>query len=225
MLHAREIKMLINKLSLSWFRIQDHVWKYAFLFSTVLSSDKIAAQTAETSFKRFGFQAGINISNMNFNIGDPAPAIKTNASWQTGFTFGFQLKVPLTKKLLIQPEYSYSQRNGSNQTVETTYTINYFSLPILLNYQLSPRFNILAGPQFEVTTNASSSTNGENSNITHDVEERGFGIVGGLEFTVIKSFFLSARYLDGLNHVGIGQRSEVKEFKYESFILTAGVRF
>ncbi len=213
------------KVSCHGFRIRNIALKYIFLFSTFLWSVKTVAQSSDTSFKHFGFQAGINISNMDFNIGDPGPVIKTNTSWQTGITFGFQLKIPLTKKILIQPEYTFSQRNGSDQTVETTYTINYFSLPILLNYQLSRRFNILAGPQFEITTSANSTTNGENLSITHDVEERGIGIIGGLEFTVIKSFFLSARYFQGLNHVGIGQRSNVKEFVYQSFMLTAGIRF
>jgi len=28
---------------------------------------------------------------MNFNAGDPVPLIKSDASWQTGFTFGFQM--------------------------------------------------------------------------------------------------------------------------------------
>ncbi len=187
---------------------------------------KTVAQTnTAPSFKHFGFQIGINLSNMNFNAGDPVPAIKENASWQTGFTFGFQLKVPLAKKLILQPEYSFSQRNGSDKTIATNYTVNYFSLPVLLNYQFSTRFNLLAGPQFEITTSAHSSNNGKSTDITHDVEERGIGIVGGLEFTVIKSFFFSARYLQGMNHVGIGQRSDTKEFKYQAFFLTAGVRF
>jgi hypothetical protein len=187
---------------------------------------KTVAQTnSDFSSKHFGFQIGINLSNMNFNAGDPVPAIKENAFWQTGFAFGFQLKVSLAKKLVLQPEYSFSQRNGSDKTIATNYVINYLSLPVLLNYQLTPRFNLLAGPQLEITTSAHSNDNGKSTDITHDVEERGIGIVGGLEFIVIKSFFLSARYLQGLNHVGIGQRSDTKEFKYQAFFLTAGIRF
>jgi opacity protein-like surface antigen len=199
--------------------------KFVLLMSMLFCISDSFAQSADSSFKRFGFQIGINLSNMNFNEGEPPPAVHANASWQTGFTFGFQLKVPLARKWILQPEYSFSQRNGSDQTIQTTYVINYFSLPLLLNYQITPRFNLLAGPQFEITTYASSTINGDKSNITHDVEERGMGVIGGLEFTVIKSFFLSVKYLQGLNHVGIGQRSDTKEFKYQSLILTAGVRF
>ena len=165
--------------------------KFAFatilLFCTTISF----AQSKESSFKRFGFQIGVNLSNMNFNEGEPPPAVHANSSWQTGITFGFQLKVPLAKKWLLQSEYSYSRRNGSDQTISTNYKIDYFSFPLLIDYQLSPRFNILAGPQFEITMKASSSTNDSNANITHDVEERSIGVVGGLEFTVLNSIFIS----------------------------------
>lgn len=203
------------------FRINKLVW----LFFLTGGFFKTSAQSVDSTFKRFGFQIGMNLSNMNFNAVDPAPAVKSNASWQTGITFGFQLKVPLAKKLLLQPEYSFSQRNGSDLSIPAGYTINYFSLPVLLNYQLSRRFYILAGPQFEITTSATTTTNGETTTITHNVEERGIGVAGGLEFTLIKSVFIAARYYQGLNHVGLYQRTNVKEFEYQSFIFTAGIRF
>lgn len=201
------------------------ILKIAFNLALLFCTFKSTAQASDSSFKRFGFQIGLNLSNMNFNEGEPAPAIREASSWQAGITFGFQLKVPLGRLWLIQPEYSFSQRNGSDQTINTTYQINYFSLPILLNYRLSPKFNILTGPQFEITTSAHSFTNGESNDITHDVEERGMGVLAGIEFSVVKSLFLSARYLQGLNHVGIGQRSDTKEFKYQSFLITSGIRF
>jgi hypothetical protein len=188
--------------------------------------EKTNAQENNNSVqKHFGFQAGVNISNMNFNMGEPPPPVHADPSWETGFTFGFQLRIPLTKNLLLQPEYSFSERNGSDKSIGTDYRLNYFSLPVLLNYQLSPQFNLIAGPQFEILIDAKSFENGESNNITHDVEERGIGITGGLEFTVLKSLFLSARYLQGLNHIGIGQRSSVKEFKYQVVNLTTGLRF
>jgi Outer membrane protein beta-barrel domain len=187
---------------------------------------KASAQiTEEPPTERFGFQAGVNISNMNFNEGEPTPSVNIPSSWKTGFTFGFQVRIPLVEKLLLQPEYSFSEKSGSDKSLGIDYTIDYFSLPVLLSYQVIPRLNIVAGPQFELLVNAGSTKNGVYTNITHDVEERGFGILGGFEFTIIKSFFLSVRYLQGLNHVGIGQRSDVKEFKYQSVILIAGIRF
>jgi hypothetical protein len=195
-------------------------------FAILVCNQKADAQgKTDSEIERFGFLAGVNISNMNFNQGEPPPDIPAASSWKTGFMCGLQLRVPLNKKFLLQPEYLYSQRNGSDKSLAINYTINYFSLPVLLSYQVFPRFNFVAGPQFEITIDASSSENGVTTNITHDVEERGIGLVGGLEFTIPKSIFLSARFMQGLNHVGIGQRSNTKEFKYQVVNLAAGIRF
>jgi hypothetical protein len=176
-------------------------------------------------FKRFGFQAGLNTANMNFNLGVPAPAGHAAASWKTGISFGLLLRIPLAKNLFLQPEYAFNQRRGADKSIGVDYDLDYLSMPVLLNYSVSSRISLLAGPQLELLIDARSTGNGSSSNITHDVEERSIGVLAGLEVQIIKSFFLSARYLQGLNHIGIGQRSVVKEFKYQSVNLTAGIRF
>ncbi|MDP9042733.1 MAG: PorT family protein [Bacteroidota bacterium] len=196
-----------------------------FLAILVCSQKSDAQIKSDSEIERFGFIAGVNISNMNFIQGEPPPDIPAASSWKTGFMCGLQLRVPLTNKLLLQPEYVFSQRNGSDKSLGINYTINYFSLPVLVSYQVFPRLYFIAGPQFEITIDASSSENGITTNITHDVEERGIGVVGGLEFTILRSIFLSCRYMQGLNHVGIGQRSNTKEFKYQVISFTAGIRF
>lgn len=204
---------------------KDNITSIVFL-AIILIPGKMAAQSVEKPFLRFGFQAGINLSNMNFNAGEPPPQVKAEPSWKAGFSVGLQLRFLLTSKLILQPEYAFNERNSSDKGQATDYSIDYFSLPVLLVYQVSPRLGILGGPQFEILVDArEKDTNGE-TNVTHSIEERGIGIVGGLEFAVYKDFFVSARYLQGLNHVGLRQgTSDQKEFKYQSFILTAGIRF
>jgi len=61
--------------------------------------------------------------------------------------------------------------------------------------------------------------------ITHDVEERNIGVNAGAEWDIYQGFFLTLSYFQGLNHIGIGQRSDLKEFKYQIFTLTGGFRF
>lgn len=134
--------------------------------------------------------------------------------------------MPLVKNLFLQPEYAFTQRNGSDESLGIDYRMDYLSMPILLAYRISPRFSLLAGPQLELLIDAQATPQGGTAkSITHDVEERSISLTGGLEADLFRSFFLSARYLQGLNHVGIGQRSDVKEFKYQAVQLTAGVRF
>jgi hypothetical protein len=199
---------------------------FAFFAATILIfSGKLIAQTGGTPFPKFGFQTGVNISNMNFNVSQSLPSVKTEQSWKAGFTIGVQLRVPLTTKLILQPEYTFNKRNGSDKSLAIEYSMNYFSLPVLLIYQISSRIGLLAGPQFEILLDAKASENNTNTNITHNMEERGIGLVGGLEFAVFKTLFLSARYHQGLNHVGLRQGTVEKEYKYQSFTLTAGIRF
>jgi hypothetical protein len=187
---------------------------------------KSSAQNNDSrSFQYFGFQAGVNISNMNFNAGEPPPSITSESAWKTGLTFGIQLRIPIFKKILVQPEYSFCERNGSDKSLAINYSMDYFSLPLLIVYQLTPRISLLGGPQFEILIDARSYENGNSNNITHDMEERGIGIMGGLEFSLFRSIFLSTRYLQGLNHVGLRNGPITKEYKYQSVMLSAGIKF
>jgi hypothetical protein len=197
------------------------------LFLLIFSGARIlnAQPVTETTVKHFGFQAGIQISNMNFNLGSTAPDTTIAASWKVGFNFGFILSVPLSEKFTLQPEYSFARRYGTDNSVGIDYRLDYLSMPVLVKYQISDQFALVAGPQLELLINAQSTENGEDADITHDVEERSIGIVGGLEFNVNETFFLTARYMQGLNHIGIYQRTNVKEFKYELASFTAGFRF
>jgi Outer membrane protein beta-barrel domain len=184
-----------------------------------------AQQTKDTFFKRFTFYAGADISNMNFNKGEPTPTMHIASAWKTGITLGFLMRVPLAKNFFLQPEYSYIQRNGADKSLTINYSLNYLSMPVLLNYKITPAIALVAGPQLELLIDAKSNTSAGSTSITHDTEERSIAATAGVEVEIKKLFIISARYLQGLNHIGIGQRSNTKEFKYQAVSLTAGVRF
>lgn len=192
----------------------------------ICCSRSFAQAYSEDVFKKFSFLAGANASNMNFN--NSATASATTAvpsSWKTGLSIGIGVRVELFDNLYFQPQYFYMQRKGADMSKSFNYTIDYLSLPVLLNYSVSPRFSFFAGPQFDLSIRANAQAGGINSTITHDVEERSIGITGGIEVELIKSFFISLRYIHGLNNIGIGQRSTVKEFKYQGVNVVAGIRF
>src|SRR6185437_6020746 len=117
------------------------------LLLAVFSKTLSAQDNTNPSFKRFGFQAGVNIAAMNFNLGNPAPAEKEKLSWKAGISFGFLLRIPLAKNLFLQPEYSFIQRNGEDRSISVDYDLDYLSMPVLLNYSISSRISLLAGPQ------------------------------------------------------------------------------
>lgn len=184
-----------------------------------------AQENPGPAFKKFGFTAGINFSHMNFNKGVPPPPVPVKTNWKPGIFFGFLLQVPVTKKLSIQPEYLFSRLGGESESTATKYTFDYLSMPVLLRYQFTPRISAMAGPQLDLLIKAKKDSAGISKSITHDTEERNIGLAGRIEFEVFKNLGVYAQYLLGLNHVGIGQRSELKEFKYEILKAGAAIRF
>jgi hypothetical protein len=202
------------------------VKKILFIIFISYSGISSAQTVSESSFRRFGFQAGADISNMNFKLGSTATVNTLQSSWKPGFTFGFTIQVPLSEKLTLQPEYSFTSRYGTDNSTGIDYRLDYLSMPLLLKYLATKKFVFFAGPQLELLINAQSTNKGEKTDITHVVEERSIGIVCGLEFDITGTFFISGRYFQGFNNIGIYQRSgDVKEFKYQLASLTAGIRF
>ncbi|MFD2163455.1 porin family protein [Paradesertivirga mongoliensis] len=173
----------------------------------------------------FGLKAGVSVSNMNLNKGYPAPAENIEPSWKTGFVLGFVMDVPVYGNLRLQPEYLYLQTNGENTANGAAYSFSYLSLPVLFKYPLLGRVSLMAGPQFDLLIKADERLDGNNSVITHDTEERSIAAVAGMDFSLNSLLSLNARYLHGFNHIGLGQRSNVTEFKFETIQVSALLKF
>lgn len=184
------------------------------------------AQDNASSRVSFAVVVGASASNMNFNKGVPAPATHIDRSWKVGLSLGILMNVPLAEKLYLQPGYYYVQRNGADKSTGTSYMVDFLSLPVLLKYEISPVISVLAGPEASLLISAKQNINGLKTTITHDFEERSIGATGGIDFLVMNNILISARLMEGLNHIGIGQRStDLREFKYESASLSVGIKF
>ena len=194
--------------------------------SLILSQKCLLAQELIGNKEKFGFKFGLNQTKMNFELGYyQPPTIPLQTSGSQGIMVGFLLNVHLTHKLLLQPEYLYTVRKSNVRSSRTTYKLTYLSLPVLLNYQFNKKFFFLAGPQFDLLLKGEEKSSTGTDNITHDTEERNFCATAGMEFLLTRLISLEARYLHGLGNVGIGQRSNVKEFKYQSAQLSVNLRF
>ncbi|MEP7143931.1 MAG: porin family protein [Ferruginibacter sp.] len=200
--------------------------RLSLLMVLVLMLQAITAQDYyDPEFKRFGIKAGVNFSHINFAKGVPPPVVPIETSWGAGINIGFLMLVHITGDLYFQPEYAYSQMSGQVKSSNTVYKLNYFSIPIFLKYQLQEKIFLVAGPQFDLLVNAKKSVNGISANITHDTEERSVAVTAGIEYQLTETFSVVARYMHGLNHIGLGQRSDIQEFKYEMVQLMVCVKF
>ncbi|QDA59537.1 porin family protein [Hymenobacter jejuensis] len=175
----------------------------------------VQQQAPEKRRARFGIKLGGNLSAMNFNQVSPKPSPPFKTIWAPGFTGGFTLQVPLFGKLSLQQDYLISQRAGEDKDAGLKYRLQYLSLPVMLEYAISPRVVLMVGPQFDLLIKAKQQAANGTFNVTHDTEERNVGASAGIELSLSNHLSLDLRYMAGLNHIGLGQRSTVREFKYQ----------
>src|SRR5690606_26550712 len=163
---------------------------------------------------RFGLKGGLNLSNMNFNKGHSGVNFPLESAWKAGFAFGLIVQVHLSGRLYLIQEYLLSRTRGEYKPFDANYTFDYISLPVLLHYQVSPKFMVAAGPQLEILLQGEEKINGQSTEVTHMTEERSIGVTLGLTYLYSDWINFNGRFMHGYNHIGIYQRADRREFKY-----------
>lgn len=151
-------------------------------------------------------------------------------SFKEQFTFGYQLggfaEIKLSSKFGIQPEVLFGQVNlDTSSSFSSIYQFNnvsniklkYISIPLLLNYKLTPGIVLQAGPQFGILRDPDKSLlkNGADAFKTGD-----FSMLGGVQVK-LANFRIYGRYAIGLNNLdNIGDKD-----KWKSQSVQLGVGF
>ena len=115
---------MLRRSELSYFDYMKSV-----LFIALLTS--LLNLSAQDLSKKFGIRAGINYSLMNFNKAIPPPQSPVKNIRKPGFFVGALLQLHLNRSLSLQPEYTFSQMHGEDDRIKSSYTINYFTLPLI----------------------------------------------------------------------------------------------
>lgn len=170
-------------------------------------------------------KAGVNLSHMNFNKGYHPNIHDINPAWKTGFFAGAAIQIRLPHKFSLTQDYILTRRRGQYSPSETLYTLDYISLPLLLGYKINKKISVLSGPQLELLIAGKEISEGEIKNITKITEERSVGWVVGLQYAIFPQCFLDARFMHGLNAIGINQRQNRTEFRYELFQISVNYLF
>lgn len=170
----------------------------SFLLSTVLAVFFFSFANAQ------GFGVGVKVgTNINKLQGQ---------SFKDQFTYGYSAgayaDIKAGKKWSIQPEVLFNQvSTDTSDKFSDLYDINsgkiskiklnYLSIPILLNYNLSKGISLQAGPQFGILMSQSKDLlqNGKDAFKTGD-----FSMLGGLQIK-FSSIRLYGRYAIGLNNL------------------------
>jgi hypothetical protein len=190
----------------------------------LLSGSLVFAQSTTKSGKKrwghFGLKSGANFSGLRLNGIDTKTA---NAEGRTGFVVGAFESIPVDSRFTIQPEFVYSAMGGTISTgigPSDQYRLNYFSMPILVKYNLSPSFAILGGTQLDFIIKAKKIAGDVAYNATDDINAASVAVTWGAEYWFGKSIVLQGRYIYGINDVN--KTSTTFQMINKGFQLTLG---
>lgn len=181
------------------------------------------AVVSQTTFAQFhlGAKAGANISKVD------------GKSFKDQFNYGYHLgafmEIKLSKKFFLQPEFLINQYNTKldsnyNNIYQSAFNgmtsvkLDYFSVPVLLNYKLgSGLINLQAGPQFGVLFDKHSSVA---QNAGTAFKKGDLSMLGGVQIK-IRNIRVNGRYF-----VGLGDIKDVvdnSKWKNQGFQLSVGL--
>ncbi|MCP2045717.1 porin family protein [Pontibacter sp. HSC-36F09] len=166
---------------------------------------------------RFGLKLGAGVSNMNFNKSFPKPTLHVDATRGVGGVVGLLIEVPVYQKFFLQQEYLYTHLTGKAKGEGLTYILGYLSLPVIIKYRATPRLSVGMGGQFDLLLYAKERYESTSTNIIHETEERNIGIAVGMDYRLTDRVSLDARFMHGINHIGMTQKKTNQEFKLELF--------
>jgi hypothetical protein len=177
----------------------------------------IVCFTATAQKKQYGLTAALNLSDVSGN--------GMSAKYQSGFEAGAFALVPVTKKLTLQPELLFNLLKVSRSNSFATYYVNnndpsssiafnlgYVSIPILLNYPLSSKITINAGPQYNLLVYSNEALL-----YNHQAfKNNDAGIRAGLQFHPSPAMNLFASYYHGITNInGIDDRYQWKNRQFQ----------
>ncbi|AZB11450.1 PorT family protein [Chryseobacterium sp. G0162] len=175
---------------------------------------------------RFGIKAGGNsayFSEQKFGMN----------SQKLGFHAGAFVNIPISKQFSFQPEVLYNQmgaRDVAYSTEVTTgattvktkgeskVTMNYISVPLMVQMRPMDKFYVEAGPEFSYFINGktkgeatvASTTGGITTTTTQsqsddlnkdDINKFNFGLGLGLGYDITNNIGISARYVNSLTKI------------------------
>ena len=164
-----------------------------------------ATITAQTEKVKIGVKAGLNIASLTFDENE------LESSQKTGFTAGIMAEIPLAKNFSVQPEllysqqgmkFSYSDIDVANSSYESTITLNYLNIPVMLKYYVLKGLSVQAGPQIGILLKSNNKyqdnflgyDNHENYNLSDYTNAFDTSVNLGVGYQFKDKFYVDLRY-------------------------------
>jgi len=144
---------------------------------------------------KFGVKSGINIATTRDLITFP----KNRLGWYGG---GFS-QISIHNKLFFQSEINFSSKGYRYEDLSdgkmSAMKLNYLTLPLLVGYGIDNKTKVSVGPELGYLVKAINNFNAGNVDATSSFPKKiDVGLAVGLQYDLIKSFGIEARYIYGL---------------------------
>lgn len=146
----------------------------------------------------YGPTAGMNIVNLK---GKDADIYDIEA--MLGFHGGVFLNVPVSSRLSIKPEIMFVGVSGKQDYsgFKASFNLNYFSLPVVMQYKLKSGFWGEFGPQMDFLVSSKGKVDGISQDISGQFTFTNFSAVIGAGYTHSSGIGANVRYSLGLSKI------------------------
>ena len=167
------------------------------------------AVSSLTFAQQFGAKAGVSVSSLSDD------ATLSDQKSKVGFNAGLFMNAPLGQNFSIQPELLYSQYGDKAEATiasnkySYTRSLDYITVPVMFQYNATPEFYLVAGPELgflvcaknKVKNETTGNTVTETSNYKDDLNGFNFGLGLGAGYYFTPNIGLTARYVAGFTDI------------------------
>ncbi|WP_420575349.1 porin family protein [Ekhidna sp.] len=148
--------------------------------------------------QKSGFKGGLNIGNEKATQGGNS----ATATAKLSFMLGVYTEAKLSEQFFLSPELVYSIDGGKTEGFGDTFTDNfsYLSVPLMLKYYATEKFNLHVGPQLGFLLTAKVKSSGGTADITSSLKKTNFSMAFGGEGN-LGSVNLGLRMILGLTDI------------------------
>lgn len=151
----------------------------------------LALAACSLSFaQQLGIKGGLNYTNLA-NLEDSSAKI--------GFNAGVFVHIPLAGKVGFQPELLYTTKGAKEDgNGDGSIDLEYISLPVMLQYNVTPQLYVEAGPEFSLLLTSEIKEAGKSIDIKDQTENIDYGVAVGAGYYFFSNLGITARYVFGL---------------------------
>ena len=140
----------------------------------------------------YGLKGGLNFSNPS-----------------TNFYGGGFATIKLHNKWFLQPEAMYYRSGSVGAVIYTTDGMfqqnvkeDYISIPLMIQYHITPKLYVEAGPEISFLVSANEEFNGNKYSVTEKYRRVGLGMSVGIGYKLPYGLGVHARYTGGVTSFG-----------------------